>query len=1766
MLKEGHVNPTVTLRIYDASDILIGTCTTTPTGIAANWRTNFLGFNSPVDNIKRIEISGAYVILDLLTFESACVPFTMDPVANQTVCNNANTTAVNFSGAPAGAEYNWTNDQTSIGLAASGTGNIASFVATNTGTVPVVSTITVTPVTVSNIYYIRNVNPWGLTLNDDAMNAVFGASNWTAANYGVNPATVFSGGTRFVFIEGSDNNANAMNAFITANITTIENWVSAGGRLFMNAAPNEGGSMNWGFGGVNCVYPAYSSNVTAAVPAHPVYLGPFTPVATAFSGTSYTHANLTGGGLTNLMNGDSPGSVMGSLNWGSGFVMFATRTTTNFHTPSAESQNLLQNIISYTADMSGATNCTGTPINFTITVNPTPTVNAVADQVVCNGAPTTAVNFSGNTTGTICATANEGNNLTLTAPAGMVFTSILFASYGTPNGVCGSFSIGGCHAANSMAIVSGLAIGQNSVTIPADNALFGDPCFGTGKRLYVEAVYSTAGTTAYNWTNNTTSIGLAAAGSGNIASFTATNITNAPVVATVTVTPTYTNSGVSCDGTAITFTITVNPTPTVNAQADQTVCVGTTTTATFTGAVSGTVYNWTNTNTNIGLGANGIGDISFTSTNATVVPITGTITVTPTYTNGGTTCTGTPVSFTITVNPTPTVNAQANQTVCVGTTTTATFTGSVSGTVYNWTNTNTNIGLGANGTGDISFTSTNATAVPITGTITVTPAYTNGGTTCTGTPVSFTITVNPTPTVNAQPNQTVCVGTITTATFTGAVAGTIYNWTNTNTNIGLGASGTGDISFTSTNATLVPITGTLTVTPAYTNGGTTCTGTPVSFTITVNPTPTVNAVPNQSICPGALTAPVTFTGAIAGTVFNWTNNNTSIGLGASGTGNIAAFTGVNPGTLPNVGTITVTPTYTTGGVSCSGTPITFTITVTPNPSLVIVADPGTTICEGDPTLLTVRIGTSSPISTLYNQTGAQVNGSPSQVFEPANAGFNSQSADDFTVPAGATWTITQVTANGIGTGNPTSVNVFFYANSASNLPGAAVASYTNIVTFVRTGSNYNVTLPAALNLAGGTYWVSIQVNMSFATGGQWFWANFGTTNIGNQYAWQNPGGGFGTPCPAWGYGSTGCNVGGGVARNNIFSIIGSSLVDGGPLPGGYTFLWSPAAGLSSTTSNPVAASPMNTTTYTVVATTGAGCTRTASILITVNKRPTVTAQPLSSVNCEGTAATFTVAGTGTALTYQWQVSTTGIGGPWVNLANTAPYSNVTTATLTVNPVTLAMNGYAYRCVLSGSCAPILTNNISNPAVLTVNPNPAITVTPASGCGGVAGINGLLLTASGANSYTWSPLAGLYTNAIATIPYTGGNTATVYAAPTAFTAYTVTGTLSTTGCFSTATAFINYTPPAPTVVPSSVTMCLGDPAVKLKSSSATSSVMAFNSGVISVPIPDNSQAGASHNLTVSGIPANATVTGMKVKMTIPHTFIGDLVVALKAPNNNVLNLDFFLSNSFGGVTTGFLNTVITSAAGAPALSTGSNPYTASFRPDGQIAATGNGPAAPTGYTANMANFNALISTLTPANVNGVYTLAMYDGGAIDIGTLTNWEIEFTYVQGVPATPAVWSPAAGLFSDALATVPYVAGTAVDSVWTRPTPAGVYPYQVTVQSLPTPPATPATTYPAGNGNSTITFNVRNNNAYPVTLSTIDSRTFAAGATNVSAYFKPSAINGAPGAISAANGWNQFGSASITGTGTGVQPFMTGLTLVIPAGATYGICVEALTPTAGA
>lgn len=91
----------------------------------------------------------------------------------------------------------------------------------------------------------------------------------------------------------------------------------------------------------------------------------------------------------------------------------------------------------------------------------------------------------------ICGTAGEGSTLTLTAPPGNVFTSIEYASYGTPIGVCGGYVNSGCHAVNSQSICEAAFIGQHSASISATNGVFGDPCGGTVKWLTVQARYST---------------------------------------------------------------------------------------------------------------------------------------------------------------------------------------------------------------------------------------------------------------------------------------------------------------------------------------------------------------------------------------------------------------------------------------------------------------------------------------------------------------------------------------------------------------------------------------------------------------------------------------------------------------------------------------------------------------------------------------------------------------------------------------------------------------------------------------------------------------------------------------------------------------------------------------------------------------------------------------------------------------------------------------------------------------------------------------------------------------------------------------------------------------------------------------------------------------------------------------------------------------------------------------------------------------------------
>jgi len=70
---------------------------------------------------------------------------TANPVADQSLCNGATTLPISFAGSLPGTQFNWTNPNADVGLAVSGTGNIAAFTANNAKIVPDTAIVTVLP-------------------------------------------------------------------------------------------------------------------------------------------------------------------------------------------------------------------------------------------------------------------------------------------------------------------------------------------------------------------------------------------------------------------------------------------------------------------------------------------------------------------------------------------------------------------------------------------------------------------------------------------------------------------------------------------------------------------------------------------------------------------------------------------------------------------------------------------------------------------------------------------------------------------------------------------------------------------------------------------------------------------------------------------------------------------------------------------------------------------------------------------------------------------------------------------------------------------------------------------------------------------------------------------------------------------------------------------------------------------------------------------------------------------------------------------------------------------------------------------------------------------------------------------------------------------------------------------------------------------------------------------------------------------------------------
>ncbi|MFM9008062.1 MAG: PKD domain-containing protein, partial [Bacteroidota bacterium] len=241
---------------------------------------------------------------------------------------------------------------------------------------------------------------------------------------------------------------------------------------------------------------------------------------------------------------------------------------------------------------------------------------------------------------------------------------------------------------------------------------------------------------------------------------------------------------------------------------------------------------------------------------------------------------------------------------------------------------------------------------------------------------------------------------------------------------------------------------------------------------------------------------------------------------------------------------------------------------------------------------------------------------------------------------------------------------------------------------------------------------------------------------------------------------------------------------GGQLPS--TFSWSPF----SITGSSIRVGVDSLTTVFVTATSLLGCTGTTSIdsvVIDVTTFPVAGSISASdTVICGGPAAVDLSLGATSVGVFDWFTSSASTG-PWTSLGLQG--ASVTTDTITQPSYYLAVascpNGNA-------DTSSVLFVNISTgpPPVVSLNTVQAYYCQAA---------NPVLLVASGALFYDWTPATGLNSTF----------TDSVYSAPLQSTTYLVTG-FDSLGCSDTATVRVSVRPnPNVSVSPASVTLCEGD---------------------------------------------------------------------------------------------------------------------------------------------------------------------------------------------------------------------------------------------------------------------------------------------------------------------------------------------------------------------
>ena len=713
--------------------------------------------------------------------------------------------------------------------------------------------------------------------------------------------------------------------------------------------------------------------------------------------------------------------------------------------------------------------------------------------------------------------------------------------------------------------------------------------------------------------------------------------------------------------------------------------------------------------------------------------------------------------------------------------------------------------LSASGAGPFVWTASTGPNPASVGNVTVTPSTTttytvlSGSGTCTAQAVA-TVSISASLSIAITPSlSTICLGQSQALSSSGSGP---FVWT----------ASTGTNPASAANVTVTPST---TTTYTVLSGTGTCTASAVA-TVSISLTPSISITPsNTTICLGE-----------------------SVSLSSTGAGPFvwSASTGTAPASAANV---TVTPSSTTtytvlsGAGTCTASAVATVSIGIPPP--INITPSNTTICLGESASLT-STGTGPwtwTASTGPNPTSA------------ANVTVTPSSTTTYTVLSGTgACTVTAVATVSIGVPPPINItpsNTTICLGESVNLLSTGTGPWTWTASAgVNPSSAANVTVTPSTTT---TYTVLSGTGACTVTA-------IATVSI----------------APTLSVNITPSNT-------IICSGQGANLTASGAGP--YT--WTASSGSTPSPVSSVIVTPTTTSTYTVLLGTGA-CTAQAVATVSVSPNLIVTITPSNTTICNGSGTTLNAGG---ATSYTWNTGQTtssisvtpttttnytvvGTDGICVNTA-TASVNVITVTTsvsasspfycIGVSPVSLTGSGtttYSWSGNgLSSTSGAITTVTPSASSIYTVTGTTsgcsstqtiAITVPPLSTVTAVAnntiiciGSIGSTLTATGANTYTWSP--GFMNND------------TVAVNPTTTTTYSVLGQTSA-GCYAVpATVTVSVLPSInPTLTASSPTVCI------TKTVSISAPVAA---GLTYTWQPSSAIVGANNTSSIVAMPPSTT---------------------------------------------------------------------------------------------------------------------------------------------------------------------------------------------------------------------------------------------------------------------------------------------------------------------